>query len=390
MAARQGVDQLRGVGDAVGVAPPDRGEAGVEPARRLDHPAYAQVGRENARQAMPQGLERWLRRAPHRALHHTGLDVEVGHLPARVHTRVRAPGHGHPGRRHAEGGRESLLEGPLHRAQARLGCPAGEVGAVIGTVDPQAHATILGRPARQPETPACHECLHCLRWPCHENPSGAQPADVSSEGGTLHPRPAPGVHPSAGCRAGGGGTRRSRRRTFHALVRRARCRGGHRRRRARRRVRRLSHCGQQQPDRLPDGAALRPPALPVRQEPPAGADPLACDGLLLPFAHQALARACRQATSGCRSETSSFTGRKRFTVRRGAGYYVTVASVLRPRHRRVRGGHVADRRGPPRLLTATACRRPIPTELYSIIWLTTPSRPAYGLFNQSVEEGAAG
>src|SRR6478735_9269432 len=74
----QRVGELLAVGDAVGVAPPDRGEAGIEPA----------------------------------------------------------------------GG----LEGPLGRTTSGLGGPAGEVGAVVGTVDPQAHAAILGRRRARPRS----------------------------------------------------------------------------------------------------------------------------------------------------------------------------------------------------------------------------------------------
>ena len=74
----------------------------------------------------------------------TEADHTVNDLAAGVHTRVGAPGDGDPHRREPEGSGQGVLEGRLHGPQTWLCRPPGEVGAVVGTVDPQAHAAILG------------------------------------------------------------------------------------------------------------------------------------------------------------------------------------------------------------------------------------------------------
>ncbi len=137
-----------GVGDAVLVATPDRGEPRVEavggPLGVGDHDVG--VGPDDAGEPPRQGgLGRRVGIAtPPRSGHGREgrlADVEVGDLPERVHPGVRAPGDGEPRRlaRAPEQRAERLLEHALHGAEARLPAPAVEVGAVVGDAEADAH-----------------------------------------------------------------------------------------------------------------------------------------------------------------------------------------------------------------------------------------------------------
>ncbi|BBG04614.1 hypothetical protein PSA01_27130 [Pseudonocardia saturnea] len=59
----------------------------------------------------------------------------MGDLAGRVHPGVGASGHGQP-QRHPQHGGQRIGEHPLHRAPVGLRGPAGEVGAVVGDVQP--------------------------------------------------------------------------------------------------------------------------------------------------------------------------------------------------------------------------------------------------------------
>jgi hypothetical protein len=112
----------RVVAHAVGVAPPQRGEPGVEPVGRDVRAVHPDVGRQHARQpgyraSFPAGHGR-----PGARGH-----VRVHDLPARVHPGVGAPGHGQARRagqpQHlAERGRQDRLDG----APAGLCGPPGK------------------------------------------------------------------------------------------------------------------------------------------------------------------------------------------------------------------------------------------------------------------------
>jgi hypothetical protein len=152
VAAHERVGQLAGVDDAVGVPPPDRREAGVEAPGGRAHPAYAQVGGQDAVDPAGERLQRRVRRASGRRGDGVLVHVDVRHLPPGVDSGVRPARHGHPHPGDPQRRRQGLLERALHGAQPGLGGPPREVGAVVGTVDPQAHAAILGPPGGTPHT----------------------------------------------------------------------------------------------------------------------------------------------------------------------------------------------------------------------------------------------
>ena len=64
------------------------------------------------------------------------------HLAGRVHAGVGASGDGQRDRRHPQHGGQRLLHDVLHGAAPGLGCPAGEVGSVIGKVEADPHVRI--------------------------------------------------------------------------------------------------------------------------------------------------------------------------------------------------------------------------------------------------------
>ena len=138
-----GSTSSRVVRDPVGVAAPERGEAGVEAGRGGGHPAYPDVGVEEPVQPAPQRLVRRLRRAPGRGVVALAGHVEVHHLAARVHAGVGAPGADHPHLGQPQRRRQGGLELGLDRAQPGLRRPSAEVGAVVGQVDPDAHPQII-------------------------------------------------------------------------------------------------------------------------------------------------------------------------------------------------------------------------------------------------------
>ncbi len=146
------VVQGQAVGDAVLVAAPEGRVAGVETGGRPARPDDNDVGPvdEDAPQPVVQFSPQLERGGAHsdslaRAHEALGLlrgEVDVGDLPEGVHAGIRAPGNGQvgSGRIALEDAREPGLDLALHRAEARLDGPAGEVRAVVGDVEPHARA----------------------------------------------------------------------------------------------------------------------------------------------------------------------------------------------------------------------------------------------------------
>ena len=135
----QRVDQRGPVGHPVGVAAPQRREAGVEPAGGLDHAAYAHVGGQDAVEpaqqasaAAPSALRAACRRG-RACTTWPRACTPVSVRPAQTTDDLRQPQH--------RGQRRLQLA--LHGPQPRLGRPAVEVGAVVGEVDPDPHPGIL-------------------------------------------------------------------------------------------------------------------------------------------------------------------------------------------------------------------------------------------------------
>ena len=128
------------VGDPVGVAPPQRGEPGVEPGRGLGHPAYPHVGGQHAVEPAQQRLRRRVPRTgrprpPGRLGRRRGAPPGRGRAPRCRCGRRRSP----PPPATPQHRGQRRLELALHGAQPRLGRPAVEVGAVVGEVDPDPH-----------------------------------------------------------------------------------------------------------------------------------------------------------------------------------------------------------------------------------------------------------
>ncbi len=119
----------RVVADPVRVAPPERGEPRVEAGRCGADVTDPDVRRQHAGEATAQGVGVTVVRRRRQ--------VQMDHLPARVHPCVGPAGAGDPQVRQPEHGREGALELGLHGAQAGLGGPAGEVGAVVPQVEAQ-------------------------------------------------------------------------------------------------------------------------------------------------------------------------------------------------------------------------------------------------------------
>jgi hypothetical protein len=111
------------VAHAVGVTPPQRGEPRVEPVGSRTRRAGADVGGQDPVQPGQHAV-----RAPQRRRGPGGRGhVRVHDLPARVHARVRAPGHGQRGRpRQPQHLAEGRRHDALHRAPAGLGSPPGK------------------------------------------------------------------------------------------------------------------------------------------------------------------------------------------------------------------------------------------------------------------------
>ena len=134
-AQRVGVGRV--VADPVGVAPPQRREAGVEPLGGGPDRAHPDVRRQRPRQP-PQGGRAVL--CPDRR-----RQVGVGHLPASVH-----PGVGPAGdvSRTGSGSRSTCPRtrdsSPSHGPLAGLRRPPGEVRPVVGEVEPHPDDRVLG------------------------------------------------------------------------------------------------------------------------------------------------------------------------------------------------------------------------------------------------------
>ena len=133
----QRIGMGRVVADPVGVAAPERGEAGVEPLRGGRDPMHPDVRRQRPCQPPQCGRAVLL---PDRR-----RQVGVGHLPASVHPGVGPPGDGQP---HRLGQAQHVPEDPgqlsLHGPLPGLRRPPGEVRPVIGEVDSDPDHGILG------------------------------------------------------------------------------------------------------------------------------------------------------------------------------------------------------------------------------------------------------
>jgi hypothetical protein len=138
-AQRIGVGRM--VADPVGVPPPQRGEAGVEPLGGGPDRVHPDVRRQRPRQPPQCGGAVLF---PDRR-----RQVRVRHLPAGVHPAVGPAGHGQPDRlrqpQHVpEDPGQLLLHGPL----PGLRRPPGEVRPVVGEVDSHPDHGILGNRGR--------------------------------------------------------------------------------------------------------------------------------------------------------------------------------------------------------------------------------------------------
>jgi len=127
------------VGEAVGVASPDRREPGIEAGRRDARPVDDQVFRQCPTQSPGQGCGQ--------LLGGVGVEVEVSHLPAGVDAGVRAAGTDEGDRLvEPQGAGDPGLEFVLDGAQAVLRRPAMEAGSVVADVQPEpGHADGPGR-----------------------------------------------------------------------------------------------------------------------------------------------------------------------------------------------------------------------------------------------------
>ena len=138
-AQRIGVGRV--IADPVGVAPPQRREAGVEALGGGPDRAHPDVRRERPRQP-PQGGRAVF--FPDRR-----RQVGVGHLPAGVHPGVGPPGDGQPHRlRQAQHVPEDPGQLSLHGSLPGLRRPPGEAGPVVGEVEPHPDGRVLGRRGR--------------------------------------------------------------------------------------------------------------------------------------------------------------------------------------------------------------------------------------------------
>jgi hypothetical protein len=135
-AQRVGVGRV--IADPVGVAPPQRREAGVEPLGGGRDRAHPDVRRERPRQPPQRGRAVLF---PDRR-----RQVGVGHLPASVHPGVGPPGDGQPHRlRQAQHVPEDPGQLSLHGPLPGLRRPPGEAGPVVGEVEPHPDDRVLGR-----------------------------------------------------------------------------------------------------------------------------------------------------------------------------------------------------------------------------------------------------
>ena len=170
------------VHDPVGVAAPDGGEPRVEALGRLDAPGARAGRRAGCRRRGGPARPAARRSATGRRLDDLRSTSRCTTWPractpasVRPATVTRTP-------LEAQGGGQRRLELALDRAQPRLGGPAGEVGAVVGTVDPQAHGPILGAgPGRVPAAHGQQRERH-PRW---------SPDDVPTPRRRTPPRPRP-------------------------------------------------------------------------------------------------------------------------------------------------------------------------------------------------------
>ena len=128
VAPAQRIGRGRVIADPVGVAPPQRREASVEPRGGGPDRAHPDVRRERPRQPAQRG--RAVLRPDRRR------QVGMGHLPARVHPGVGPAGDGQPHRlRQPQHVPEHPGQLPLHGPLPGLGRPAGEVRPVVGEVE---------------------------------------------------------------------------------------------------------------------------------------------------------------------------------------------------------------------------------------------------------------
>ena len=143
------VAQGERIGDAVLIAAPHGREPGVETAGYDRGPAQHDVGlgHEDPAEATQDGGAEIDRGAisgaaldAHQGVGLFGGEVEMGDLPAGVHPGIRSAGDDQGGVRGKalQDAGEPVFDVGLHGAKARLAGPAGEIGAVVGEVEPDA------------------------------------------------------------------------------------------------------------------------------------------------------------------------------------------------------------------------------------------------------------
>ena len=184
------------IGDPIAVAPTRRREARVETVRCTAYPMHGDIGRQDSRQPRARRLLGAAVRASRQGKVCRVVDVRMRHLAAGMDPRVGASGDGEPHRigRPKQRGQcvgQHTFDGP----PPRLGCPAGEVGAVVAEIQTQPHRPILPHPPARAAT---------CRWPrgvaCRTYDSGPRPDRTGATGKTQREVTSPARR--RGCRPG--------------------------------------------------------------------------------------------------------------------------------------------------------------------------------------------
>src|SRR5918996_3439814 len=172
--AEQRIDAVRAVTDPVRVPPPQRREPRVEPRgydRGVSHP---QVRRQHSGQPVDQRVAGRARRPPGDGLPRFLWHVDVADLTAGVNPGIRAAGDRQPRRLDPQHDAQRVLQRCLDRATAGLRGPAGEIGAVVGQVQPdtqQPAATGVG-------SSGLHELIERQAFFGLENPAASAASAV--------------------------------------------------------------------------------------------------------------------------------------------------------------------------------------------------------------------